>query len=87
MTTKEPQPFSLSELAGLPMTHDPDPENPSTGCWVGKIKPSTLERVYELRLQESRRRDISKSVTALNHIHDHLVGLAQDIEFELQGSE
>jgi hypothetical protein len=87
MTTAEPQPFSLSELAGLPMTHDVDPENPSTACWVGKVKPSTLERVYELREAERRRLETPKCVTALNHIHDHLVGLAQDIEFELRGSE
>jgi hypothetical protein len=86
MTTKEPQPFSLSELAELPMTHDPDPENPSIG-WAGKIKPSVLERVYELREAERRRLETPKCVTTLNHIHDHLVGLAQDIEFELRGSE
>jgi hypothetical protein len=87
MTTKEPQPFSLSELAELPMTHDPDPENPSIRCWVGKIKPSTLERVYELREAERRRLETPECVKALGHLADHLVGLAQDIEVELRGSE
>ena len=79
MTTKRPQPFSLSELAELPMTHDVDPENPSTGCWVGKIKPSVLEQIYELRLQESRRRDTPVCATALTHLRDYLEGWIQTI--------
>jgi hypothetical protein len=79
MTTKEPQPFSLSELAELPMTHDPDPENSSTGCWVGKIKPSVLEQIYELREAERRRFETPECVKALGHLADHLEGWRQTL--------
>lgn len=75
----EPQPFSLAELAELPMTHDVDPETPSDGCWVGKIKPSVLEQIYELREAERRRRDTPACVTALGHLADHLEGWKQTL--------
>lgn len=80
----EPQPFSLAELAAMDFPpHDPDPETPSIGCWIGKIKRSVLEQTYELREAERRRRDTPACVTALGHIHDHLVGLAQDLLIEV----
>ena len=76
----EPEPFSLAELAAMDFPpHDPDPETPSGGCWVGKIKRSVLEQIYELREAERRRRDTPACVTALGHLADHLEGWKQTI--------
>jgi hypothetical protein len=79
----ELQAFSLKELESIELNHDPDPDNPSIG-FVGKIKQSTLERVYEMRQQQHRRSDIPACVIALGHISNHLVGLAEDIEVEME---
>jgi hypothetical protein len=77
--------FSLKELAAMPVDHDPSPDElPSIG-FCGKISRDALERVYELREAERRRREIPACITALGRLHDHLVGLAQDIAVEYEG--
>lgn len=75
--------FSLAALSELPMTHDPDPENPSIG-WSGNLKPSTIERVQEMREQAQRDAQLPKCLIALGRIQDHLVGLAEDIRIEME---
>jgi hypothetical protein len=82
--TETPQAFSLAALAAMPVDHDPSPgEIPSIG-FCGRISKHALERVYELREAERRRREIPAGVTALNRIHDHIVGLVQDILVEME---
>ncbi|MGD0163698.1 MAG: hypothetical protein ABSB39_14625 [Candidatus Sulfotelmatobacter sp.] len=76
--------FSLKELAAMPVDHDPSPDEiPSIG-FCGKISRDALGRVYEIREAERRRRELPAGLTALNRIHDHLVGLAQDIAVEYE---
>jgi hypothetical protein len=86
MSDQTPRPFSLKELEPIELTHDPDPDNPRI-AFVGNIKQSTLDKIYEMRQQDRRRRETPRCVIALGHIHDHLVGLAQDIAVEMGGYE
>lgn len=74
--------FSLAELAAMPVNHDPSPDElPSIG-FVGRIKPSTIERIYDLRLQERRRREIPACVGALMRLADDIEGWRQTITAE-----
>jgi hypothetical protein len=75
----EPQPFSLSELVQM--------ECPPHEPFHGTIKQSIIDQKYDQRLQESRRQSWHPCLKPLAHLADHLVGLAQDIEVELRGSE
>jgi hypothetical protein len=84
MSEQIPQPFRLADLHSEGCSHNPDPENFSIG-FVGKVSEETRRRVYELREAQSRRH-VPACVIALKHLHDHLVGLSDDIRAEVEGT-
>jgi hypothetical protein len=71
--------FSLKELESIELTLDPDPENPSIG-FIGKIKQSTLDTIFEMRQAEHRRQQANTPyLRTLGHIGDYLEGWRRTI--------
>jgi hypothetical protein len=77
--------FNLAALAALPTDHDTNPNEIPIG-FQGCISEETRRKVYSMRREAQREAATPKCIKSLEHLRDHIVGLAADIACEMEGA-